>query len=49
MKSLNGKRLAWPKPQAGPETLSKVQFNALFEEVDWTQVTASNSRKPVFL
>ncbi|NVK16926.1 MAG: IS66 family insertion sequence element accessory protein TnpB [Rhodobacteraceae bacterium] len=34
MKRLNGKRFTWPKPQAGPETLSKVQFNALFEEVD---------------
>lgn len=49
MKRLNGKRFTWPKPQAGPVTLSKVQFDALFEGIDWTQVAASSSRKPVFL
>ncbi|KIC07316.1 transposase [Leisingera sp. ANG-M1] len=49
MKRLTGKRFTWPKPQAGPIILSKVQFDTLFEGIDWTQVAASNSRKPVFL
>lgn len=43
MKRLNGKRFTWPV------TLSKVQFDALFEGIDWTQVAASSSRKPIFL
>ncbi|TDK50350.1 IS66 family insertion sequence element accessory protein TnpB [Antarcticimicrobium luteum] len=49
MKRLNGKRFTWPKPQSGPVTLTKVQFNALFEGIDWTKVAVSSTRKPVFI
>jgi transposase len=48
-KRLNGKRFTWPKPQAGPVTLTKVQFDALFEGIDWTKVAMASTRKPVFL
>lgn len=49
MKRLNGGRFTWPKPQAGPVVLSKVQFDALFEGIDWRAVTAASVRKPSFL
>lgn len=49
MKRLQGKRFTWPKPQTGPVTLTKVQFDALFDGIDWTKVAASPSHKPVFL
>lgn len=48
-KRLNGGRFKWPKPQFGPVVLSKVQFDALFEGIDWTTVTAAKIRKPRFL
>ena len=46
---LNGRRFTWPKPQSGPVTLSKVQFDALFEGIDWTKVASERVRKPNFL
>ncbi|ADO44318.1 IS66 Orf2 family protein (plasmid) [Ketogulonicigenium vulgare Y25] len=49
MKRLNGGRFTWPKPQTGPGVLSKVQFDALFEGIDWRAVTAASVRKPSFL
>ena len=49
MKRLNGGRFTWPKPQAGPVTLAKVQLDALFEGVDWTAVKAAQTHKPQFL
>ena len=49
MKRLNGGRFTWPKPQAGPVVLSKVQFDALFEGIDWRAVTGASVRKPSFL
>lgn len=49
MKRLHDKRFTWPKAQDGPITLSKVQFDALFEGIDWRGVTSSVTRKPVFL
>ncbi|WP_283234889.1 IS66 family insertion sequence element accessory protein TnpB [Rhodobacter sp. JA431] len=49
MKRLNGGRFTWPKPQADPVVLSKVQFEALFEGIDWRAVTAASVRKPSFL
>lgn len=50
MKRLNGGGFTWPKPQAGPVVLTKVQVDALFEGIDWTKVgTARTARKPAFL
>lgn len=34
-KRLNDRRFTWPKPRPGPVTLSRVQFEALFEGIDW--------------
>lgn len=48
-KRLNGKRFVWPKAQDGPLVLSKVQFDALFEGIDWRAVTVVTVRKPSFL
>jgi len=44
MKRMNGRRFTWPKPQSGPVTLSKVQFDALFEGIDWTKVASERVR-----
>ncbi|WP_312529545.1 IS66 family insertion sequence element accessory protein TnpB [Paracoccus sp. (in: a-proteobacteria)] len=49
VKRLNGGQFKWPKRQTEPVVLSKVQFEALFEGIDWTQVSARNTRKPVFI
>ena len=49
MKRLNGGRFTWPKPQAGPVVLTKVQFDALFDGIDWRAGTAAAVRKPSFL
>lgn len=49
MKCLNGGRFTWSKPQAGPVVLSKVQFDALFEGIDWRAMTGASVRKPSFL
>ena len=45
-KRLDGKRFVWPKTQVGPLVLSKVQFNALFEGIDWRAVALVTARKP---
>ena len=47
MKRLNGGRFIWPKLQAGPVTLTKVQFDALFEGIDWRAVTTTSRAKSV--
>jgi transposase len=49
MKRLNGGRFTSPKPQAGPVTLTKVQFDALFEGINWRAVKAASVPKPSFL
>ncbi|MFE3836045.1 IS66 family insertion sequence element accessory protein TnpB [Pseudogemmobacter sonorensis] len=49
MKRLNGQRFVWPKAQAGPITLSRMQFDALFSGIDWRQVVAPEIPKPSFL
>lgn len=46
MKRLNSKRFVWPKANAGRITLTKMQFGALFEGIDWQDITASETRKP---
>ncbi|GAA4219879.1 IS66 family insertion sequence element accessory protein TnpB [Sagittula marina] len=49
MKRLQGKRFTWPKPRTGPVTLTKVQFDALFDGIDWTKVASLPRCKPMFL
>lgn len=49
MKRMQGVRFTWPKPQAGPVTLTKVQFDALFGGVDWTRIEATSVPRPSFL
>lgn len=49
MKRMNGRRFTWLKPQSGLVTLSKVQFDALLEGIDWTKVASERVRKPNFL
>ncbi|MEQ5871053.1 IS66 family insertion sequence element accessory protein TnpB [Sagittula sp. NFXS13] len=49
MKRLQGKRFTWPKPQTGPVILTKVQFDALLDGIDWTKVASLPLRNPVFL
>ena len=49
MKRLHGRRFTWPKPQTGPVTLSKVEFDAMFESIDWTKVVAAKVSKPAFI
>lgn len=46
MKRLNGKRFVWPKANAGQITLSKVQFDALFEGISWQDITSFATHKP---
>ena len=49
MKRMQGARFIWPKPQAGPVTLTKVQFEALFSGVDWTRIEATSVIRPSFI
>lgn len=48
-KRLNGKSFVWPKPQSGPTTLTKVQFEALFSGIEWRNLRSPVTRKPVFV
>ena len=45
-KRLEQGKLAWPKISDGVMRLSKAQFEALFEGLDWRRVTARRSRRP---
>lgn len=49
MKRMQGARLTWPKPQAGPITLTRVQFDALFGGIGWTRIGSAKVSKPSFL
>jgi len=46
MRRLNGIRFTWPKAQPAPITLSRVQFDALFDGIDWRNVAVSVASKP---
>lgn len=48
-KRMNSERFTWPKPQADPVTLTKIQFEALFNGIDWTAMPTSNVPRPMFL
>lgn len=49
VKRLDGKRFFWPKPQSGPISLNKLQYEALLGGIDWKTVAVSQVRKPVFV
>lgn len=49
MKRLERKRFIWPMQQSGPISLTKIQFDALFEGINWQKVVPSRTHKPVFL
>lgn len=46
-KRLEQGKFAWPKVQDGMMRLTKVQFEALFEGLDWRRVMARRTRRPV--
>ena len=45
-KRLESGKFAWPKIQDGVMRLSKAQFEALFEGLDWRRVMARRVHKP---
>ena len=45
-KRLEQGRFAWPKVQDGIMRLTKAQFEALFEGLDWRRIMAQRTRKP---
>ncbi|MCP5088605.1 MAG: IS66 family insertion sequence element accessory protein TnpB [Rhodobacteraceae bacterium] len=45
-KRLESGKFAWPRIQDGVMRLSKAQFEALFEGLDWRRVMARRVRKP---
>lgn len=49
-KRLDGGKFVWPKQDAGGITLTRVQFDALFQGVDWRKIAAAaEARKPSFI
>ncbi len=45
-KRLEESKFAWPKVQDGVMRLTKAQFEALFEGLDWRRVMARRTRRP---
>lgn len=45
-KRIEGKGFEWPRIYDGVITISKSQFEALFEGLDWKRVTSRHVRKP---
>jgi transposase len=45
-KRLEQGKFAWPKVQDGIMRLTKAQFEALFEGLDWRRIMARRTRKP---
>ena len=45
-KRLEQGKFAWPKVQDGMMRLTKAQFEALFEGLDWRRVMARRTRRP---
>lgn len=48
-KRIEGKGFEWPRMQNGTIRLSKSQFEALFEGLDWKRVAARKLHKPRYL
>ena len=45
-KRIEGNGFVWPKLTDGTMTMSKAQFEALFEGIDWRRVASANYHKP---
>ncbi|WGW03621.1 IS66 family insertion sequence element accessory protein TnpB [Tropicibacter oceani] len=45
-KRLNGRKFVWPSISGGTLNLSKTQFEALFEGIDWRRVVPPRLSKP---
>ena len=45
-KRLEQDKFSWPKVQDGKMRLTKAQFEALFEGLDWRRVVARRTRRP---
>ncbi|MBB3965077.1 IS66 family insertion sequence element accessory protein TnpB [Rhizobium metallidurans] len=45
-KRVEGPGFVWPKLADGTMTLTKAQFEALFEGIDWRRVVSANYRRP---
>ncbi|MDB2422519.1 transposase [Paracoccaceae bacterium] len=45
-KRLEEGKFSWPKISDGVMRLSKAQFEALFEGLDWRRLTARRPRRP---
>lgn len=49
-KRLDAARFVWPRPSAEGISLTRVQFDALFQGVDWRKIAAAAApRKPSFI
>lgn len=46
-KRLEESRFAWPTVRDGTMRLSRAQFEALFEGLDWRRVWSRRARKPL--
>ena len=49
MKRLERTKFVWPTQQADALILTKLQFDALFEGINWQKVVPTLTHKPVFL
>ncbi|KFI29196.1 hypothetical protein CDV50_18890 [Haematobacter massiliensis] len=47
-KRIEGAGFVWPPSRDGIVSLTRSQFEALFEGLDWTRVRARMQRKPIF-
>lgn len=47
-KRIEGKGFTWPKATSGTMTLSKAQFEALFEGLNWKNIVERRQFQPVF-
>lgn len=45
-KRIEGTGFVWPRLTDGTMTMSKAQFEALFEGIDWRRVASANYHKP---
>ncbi|WP_330647271.1 IS66 family insertion sequence element accessory protein TnpB (plasmid) [Thioclava litoralis] len=47
-KRIEGAGFRWPKSQNGAVSLSKTQFEALFEGLDWQRIVPRHAKRPSF-
>ena len=48
-KRMMRKGFVWPKPQDAPYALTKVQFDAFFEGIEWRRIVPPKTSTPKFL